>query len=896
MADRFDALRKDVSYLGRVLGDTLLEQEGERLFDVEEMIRALSKERRAGERDAEQRLEKVVAALDVDLAERVTRAFTHYFQLVNLAEQHHRTRRRRDYARAGEAQPGSFDVVLRELAKEISPERFASLLESTAVELVFTAHPSEAQRRTVLEKHRRLVSLLARRERAELTPAETDDIERAIREEIATLWQTDEIRQEKPRVGDEVKNVLFYLEEILFPLIPRFYRALDDAYARAFRKSDATAPCVLRFGSWVGADMDGNPNVTPEVAVDTALAQATRVLDLYIHAVDALGGSLSQSTRRVDVSDALVASFDADCLAMPLLAEKLQAKTEHEPYRLKTSFMAERLRATRQALVDVREYGGEPRFTGHAYRAPEELVRDLRLIDDSLQKNRGARAGDARVRGLIHQAQTFGFHLARLDLRIPAEWVRADARVALGLPEGAALTLESLRDASIWSLHMPAGPAMHALQALGRIRKLTFDGGAESFILSMTHGAEDLVATLLLARMAGLPAEAIAIVPLFETLDDLQRSAAELDRAASEPTYAEYLKARGGVQEIMLGYSDSNKDAGILGSSFALYRAQQKLVDVAKRRGLSLKIFHGRGGSIGRGGGPSQRAIESLPAGSVSGRFKLTEQGEVLGWKYLVPEIAERNLELTVGGVLAQTAGSGTPSDFSEYEELFEKVAALSVEHYRELIHHPSFPAYYAATTPIEDIPRLNIGSRPARRSGGTVLKLDDLRAIPWVFAWTQSRQMVPGWYGAGRSLTWLIKEKGIDYVRKMRAEWPFFASTLDAIAVSLAQSDIRIAAKYAALAEDRDRRLFHRVALGHGRAVRALKRIFDLPGVLAPDATLARTIELRNPYVDPLSFIQIELLRRSRSGTATSEKPPGLERAILLTINGLAAGLRSTG
>ena len=891
--DRFEALRKDVSYLGRVLGDTLLEQEGERLFDIEEMIRALSKDRRNGERDAEERLERVVQALDVDLAERVTRAFTHYFQLVNLAEQHHRTRRRRDYARAGKPQPGSLDVVLDTLAKDLTAERFAKLLSNTSVELVFTAHPSEAQRRTVLEKHRRLVSLLARRERAELTPAETEDVERAIREEIATLWQTDEIRQEKPRVGDEVKNVLFYLEEILFPLIPRFYRALDDAYARAFRKRDASAPCVLRFGSWVGADMDGNPNVTPEVAVDTSLAQTTRVLDLYIHAVEALGGSLSQSTRRVGVSAALVASFDADRRAMPVLAEKLLAKTEHEPYRLKTSFMAERLRATRQALVDVREHGGDLRFDDHAYRSPSQFLDDLRLIDDSLQKNRGARAGDARVRGLIRQAETFAFHLAQLDLRIPAEWVRADARVALGLAPDAPLTLEALREAP---QSTPGGPGIRAMGALARIRELTFDGGAESFILSMTHGAEDLVGALLLSKIAGIAPNAIAIVPLFETLDDLERSAVELERAASDPAYAEYLKARGGVQEIMLGYSDSNKDAGILGSSFALYRAQQKLVTVAKARGLSLKIFHGRGGSIGRGGGPSQRAIESLPAGAVAGRFKLTEQGEVLGWKYLVPEIAERNLELTVGGVLAQTATSERDAsarpDFSEYEELFEKVAALSVEHYRELIHHPSFAAYFAATTPIEDIPRLNIGSRPARRSGGTAIKLDDLRAIPWVFAWTQSRQMVPGWYGAGRALTWLIKEKGIDYVRTMRARWPFFASTLDAIAVSLAQADIRIAAKYAQLAEDR--RLFHRVALGHGRAVRAVRRILGQPGVLAPDATLARSIELRNPYVDPMSFIQVELLRRKRAHDGPT--PPELERAILLTINGLAAGLRSTG
>jgi phosphoenolpyruvate carboxylase len=888
VSDPFEALRRDVSYLGKLLGDTLVEQEGRALFDLEEEIRTLAKDRRADKPDAEAALQRLIAGLDIDVAERVARSFTHYFQLVNLAEQHHRTRRRRDYAREGKAQPGSLDVVFRDLANEISAAGFQDLLSQADVELVFTAHPSEAQRRTVLEKHRRIVSLLARRERAELTPAETADVERAIRDEVTALWQTDEIRHAKPRVGDEVKNVLFYLEEILFPLIPRFYDALDAAYARAFNVPDAMAPCVLRFGSWVGADMDGNPNVTPAVAIDTALAQATRVLDLYIHAVEALGAALSQSTLRTGVSAALNTSFEADRAAMPEL-NALEAKTEREPYRRKTSYIAYRLRATRQALVDVREHG-TPRPNLASYGSPRDFIADLELISTSLAENKGRHAGAARVRALIRQAQTFGFHLAKLDVRLPAEWVRADTRAALWLEPGTPITLAHLQKKPKAA---PTGDATAALGALKRIRELTFGGGAESFILSMTHGAEDLVSAWFLAKSTGLEAKSISIVPLFETLDDLERSAIELDRAAADPAYTAYLKERGNVQEIMLGYSDSNKDAGIVGSSFALYRAQQKLVAVAKARGLSLKIFHGRGGSIGRGGGPSQRAIESLPSGSISGRFKLTEQGEVLGWKYLVPEIAERNLELTVAGVLAQTQHSTKPDDpkLREYEEVFAKVAAISVEHYRELVNHPTFAEYFASTTPIEDIPRLNIGSRPARRRGDEqMLNLDDLRAIPWVFAWTQSRQMVPGWYGAGRALTWLVNTKGIAWVREMHANWPFFASTLDAIAVSLAQADMPVASKYAALAKHRW--LFHRVALGHGRAVRAIMKILDQPGVLDPDATLARTIELRNPYVDPLSFIQVELLRRKRSGKA----PPELESAILLTINGLAAGLRSTG
>lgn len=925
MALPFDALRRDVSYLGRILGDTLVEQEGTELLDLEETVRALTKARRAQDashdveraRATAKKLIDVVRGLDTNVAELVARAFTHYFQLVNLAEQHHRTRRRRDYAREGKPQPGSLEVVFGEMSRETSRERFVGLLSEAAVELVFTAHPSEAQRRTVLEKHRRLVSLIARRERAELTPAEAADVDRAIREEVATLWQTDEIRQERPRVGDEVKNVLFYLEEILFPLVPKFYAAMESAAAKAFGKR-IEVPCVLRFGSWVGADMDGNPNVTPEVAVDTALAQTSRVLDLYVRAVAGLGGVLSQSTRRVTVSRSLLESLEKDAADMPELAQTLATTAHHEPYRRKLRFVTERLRVTRAAIVAVREAGaGEPRLPAHAYAGPAPFIDELELVLASLVENRGEHAGASHVRALLRQVRTFGFHLAQLDVRIPAEWVRADARVALGLAENVRLDralLERALDAAssggtpTVALTTPDGQGMRAVRALARIRAVTFGGGAESLVLSMTHGAEDMFAALLLARLAGLDrpeatTSGVSIVPLFETLDDLERSHQELSHAVSSAAYGAYLARRGGVQEIMIGYSDSNKDAGIVGSSFALYRAQQRLVAVSRAHGISLKIFHGRGGSIGRGGGPSQRAIESLPAGAVAGRFKLTEQGEVLGWKYLLPEIAERNLELTVAGVLAHSLRNEVKAHdtrIREYEGIFEKAAAISVEHYRALVNAPGFPEYFAATTPIEDIPRLNIGSRPARRSGGPGneaprVRLEDLRAIPWVFAWTQSRQMVPGFYGAGRALTWLLSKHGARRVRQMRKEWPFFASTLDAIAVSLAQADMVVAARYASLCQDGAlaRRLFARIALDHGRAVRAIRTIFEREAALDPDSTLARSIELRNPYVDPLSFIQIELLRRKRASEAES---PELLRAILLTINGIAAGLRSTG
>ncbi len=922
-ADRSDALRRDISTLGHLLGDTLLEQEGPALYELEETIRALAKERRKRGRrgPAAARMTALLEALPTKTAERVARAFTHYFQLVNLAEQHHRTRRRREHARAGEAQPGSLRKELTSLAEKVPLATFREVLAKTSITLVFTAHPSEAQRRTVLDEHRTIAELLARRDRSEAVPEERRELEELLREAVTTLWQTDELRKAKPRVGDEVKNTLFYLENVLFPTIPRFYRALEDALVDAYgpvaRKVEV--PTLLHFGSWVGADMDGNPHVTPEVLLDTAYAQSIRIVALLTNEIVGLGHALSQSSRRVRVSAELEASLAADAALMPDIAPHFEDATEDEPYRRKLRYVQARLDALHRALQEGRASAKTTlERPGHAYREEAELLRDLHVVAGSLADNQGARAGLRRVRGVIRQVETFGFFQAKLDVRAPSAWVR-DA-VAMALPSLASASDESARlDALAEALRTkagkaelassrPTGPGMAALDALAAARAVTAGRGAEAFILSMARGADDMLATLVLARYAGLyrPEEGIAalsVVPLFETLDDLDRAASELERAIACPEYRTYLALRGNVQEIMIGYSDSNKDAGMLTSSFALYRAQRKLVTVAARHGIALEIFHGRGGSIGRGGGPSQRAIESLPAGSIDGRFKLTEQGEVLGWKYLLAEIAERNLEITAAGVLRASAQNaarvpGLADDGAEYERAFEDVSAVALETYRGLVSDPDFVSYFTESTPLDEIGNLNIGSRPARRSAGKARSLDDLRAIPWVFAWTQSRQMVPGWFGAGRALTHLLRTRGVDYARTLVSRWPFLASTLDALAVALATADMDIAARYAGLAGDRmaARRLYRRIALDHGRAVRALRVLFGRASVLAHQPTLERSIELRNPYVDPLSFVQIELLRRKRALDAEGTVDEDLARAVLLTINGVAAGLRNTG
>jgi phosphoenolpyruvate carboxylase len=907
-SDPSEPLRRDVSSLGRILGHTLLEQEGKEFYDLEEHIRALAKRRRSARgrelSAATNALRDAITELDIPTAERVARAFAHYFQVVNLAEQHHRVRRRRDYERAGNAQRGSFAELAPALVARVPRQRLDELLATSSIELVLTAHPTEAQRRTVLDKHRHIATLLDHLDRELPTPAEAHHHHAALREQVELLWQTDEIRHERPRVGDEVKNAVFYLEEILYSTIPHVYAKLEDALSAAYGER-VTVPSLLRFGSWVGADMDGNPNVTPAVAVDTSLGQAARAVALHERQVTRLGARLSQSTRRVNASEELLASLAEDRAAYPERATVVEARTRDEPYRRKTRWIEARLAATHDALVRARASGGPPE-RGFGYQSPKELLDDLGVIERSLEQNKGKHAGLAEVRALKRQVEVFGFHLAKLDVRVPAAWVRDAAQSALGLYGSQKPTIQQIHAALLDARvpPRPDAPGMHALEGLAEMRRRTTESSAEAFILSMTHGHDDMLCALVLARAAGLyrPAEGVAdvsIVPLFETLDDLDRCPREMELALSDPCYAKYIETRGRRQEVMVGYSDSNKDSGILASSFALYRAQGALAEVGRRHGVAMTVFHGRGGSIGRGGGPSQRAIESLPAGSIQGRFKLTEQGEVLGWKYLLPVIAQRNLELTTSGVLRASLAPEQPSasELAEYETAFARVADVSVEAYRGLVRAARFPEYFAQSTPLEEIGALNIGSRPARRTGQA--SIDDLRAIPWVFAWNQSRQMVPGWYGAGRALRQLLRERGVEFARRMHERWPFFSTTLDAMSVALATADMRIAAEYAALVEDSalGREAFRSIALDHGRAVRAVCTIVNRPTLLSHQPTLSRSIELRNPYVDPMSFIQAELLRRKRALVRSGEAvPPALDRAILITLNGIAAGLRNTG
>ncbi|MDC0739732.1 phosphoenolpyruvate carboxylase [Polyangium mundeleinium] len=910
MSREVDApLRSDVRFLGRLLGEVLVEQEGEALFSVEEVIRKLSIRRRRGPRtgraEAQKELVQLLEALPIEQAEPVLRAFAMYFRLVNIAEQHHRIRRARAHAsNPGEPpQRGSLAAAMITAKKAgVSAEAMREALARLEVTLTLTAHPTEAARRTVLEKLYRIARRLEERDRCRLLPREEEEARAAIREEITVLWQTDEVRREKPTVGDEVKNVLWYVEEILWDLLPELPLELVRAFERAYGEPLAAQPMPLRIHAWPGGDMDGNPNVTPEVVEDAIRAYRARGLRRLLGAVRELGGSLSQSARHVRVPEALIASLADDAVAMPGVAAQESAQTEGEPWRRKLRFVEARLAAALEAVETERQVARQraPRVgsvpppsralasaigshaeLGVAYRTSDELHRDLLLVADTLHKANASNAGEMRTRALAERVRVLGLSIAELELRAPAEDATAAAAWLAGGGEetpGAARLLAALRK-------------------LSEAQRQYGERSARTLILSMTQRAEDLLAALTLARAAGLydvdkQAVTVDIVPLFETHDALVSAPTILRTLLAHPEYRRHLMARG-VQEVMVGYSDSGKEVGLLAAAFALRKAQSELTKVSREAGIALRVFHGRGESVARGGGPAQQAILALPAGSVAGRYKATEQGEALDHKYARPELALRTLELMVGGALLHTLGAEErPSEEDErrYAQAFEELAEEGRRVYRALVwENPRFVDFFTTATPVDEIARLPIGSRPSKRKAGG---LEALRAIPWVFGWTQNRAILPGWYGVGSALdAFARREGGAELLVEMTNRWPFFRTVLDNVQMVLAKSDMEIAARYAALASPATRKaVWPPIKDEHARTVAWIKRLFGVKRLLDGNPTLQRSIDLRNPYVDPMSFLQVALLRRKRAGDACCD------RAILLSINGIAAGMRNTG
>ena len=888
-----------MSTLGALVGEVIREQGGDALFERVEAARRTAIRRREGD-DASHDLAEQVRDLEPSKAAELVRSFSTYFRVVNLAEQVHRIRRRREYLRQDAVQRGTFVDTLERLREAGRPaHEVRELFGRLKIEPVFTAHPTEATRRPILEKEqaiaRRLVERLDRECR---TPQENDTSLERIRVEVTSGWQTEEHPQERPRVQDELEHVLFYWTDVLYRIAPPLVEELERAFRQVYdldeEESAWTAPPFVRFVSWVGGDMDGNPNVTAETFRATLERQRRRILDTYAREARKLARSLTQSTSRVDVTREVKARCMRYAGFFPKVNEDVPERQRNMPYRLLFELIAARLEATA---------ADEP--TG--YSAAAELEADLETVLESLREHRATHAGHFEVLRLLRRVRTFGFHLATVDLRQDALVHRRVLGRLLGDDHWEALPgeerTERLRRA-LTSAEPPKDVAdedvertLDTFRAAGEMRERHGDGAVGPFILSMTQGADDVLTALLLARWAGLSGETaevpLDVVPLLETVPDLEAAPEILGELLDDPIYRRHLSTRGDRQIVMIGYSDSSKRGGMAASRWAIQRAQEELVAVLSRAGVQPVLFHGRGGTVSRGGGKTHRAVLAAPRGAVDGRLRFTEQGEVIHEKYGLRGIALRTLERTSGAVALATALPAAPDSRERvWRRAMDDLAEASRAAFRELVYEDDdFPDYFRRATPIDVIERMKIGSRPASRRAGKTI--DDLRAIPWVFSWMQSRHVLPGWYGLGTGLEAAAAEHGEETLSTMVREWPFLATLVDDAEMVLAKADLDIAEHYAELAGDLAPRFFPRIRQEYERTVEWVLRLKGTEELLERDPTLRRSIRLRNPYVDPMSFLQIDLLKRWRAADRDDDE---LLRALIVTVQGIAQGLRNTG
>ncbi len=932
MQERQDSLNKVVRLLGNLLGTVLVEQAGSAVFHTEERIRLLAKDLRS--QFSEDLLADLIAAtshLEVDKAFQVLRAFTVYFQLVNLAEQKEMVRLTREEILQGAPAPqresiGEAIAILKKSG--MCGEELQTLLHRLQIIPVFTAHPTESKRRTVLDKLQRIAKYLAECDNPLLLPQERARAEQAICTEITVLWQTDEVRATKPSVLDEVRNGLFYFDAVLFDLLPVVYRDLEEALSVSYPEDHFILPAFLRFGSWIGGDQDGNPFVTAETIEATLRLHKSLILNKYMAVIHTLIHHCSPSTNQIEVSPALLESIAQDIAAFPQATQHVLTRNIYEPYRRKLSIILQRLRNTESVNRIGVPALGEP---DSLYRDEEELLRDLRLIEQSLLDHKGERIANDLLKTLLFQVKIFGFHLATLDIRQHSE------RHTLALDEIFAslqllpkpfralsevertdlLTQEILTRRPLIPRDLDfSGPTLETLRVFTQIRKLLSEispKAISTYIISMTQHPSDVLAVQLFAKEAGLfrilpqgsALSMLQIVPLFETIEDLRLAPRIMEQLFRNTAYRLHLQAQGDLQEIMLGYSDSNKDGGYLTSHWELYQAQKALRQVAKQYGIRLRIFHGRGGTTGRGGGgPMNRAILAQPHGTVAGQIKLTEQGEVISSRYADAAVAHRYLHQIVHAVLLASMESQTEPLRASREVLWEEaMAEISAEAfavYRRLIYEePDFLEFFYQATPIEELSLLNIGSRPAKRR--PTHRIEDLRAIPWVFSWTQNRCLLPAWYGVGSALRHFVDQDAhrLTLLQEMYAEWPFFQAVLNNCQMAVAKADLHITARYATLVNQPAirERILHRLQEEYDWTLQMILSITQQKQLLDNEPFLQKTIRLRNPYIDSLSYIQVDLLKRSRKAPppddASREK---LIAAILLSINGIAAGLKNTG
>jgi phosphoenolpyruvate carboxylase len=903
-ADKDAPLRADIRLLGRVLGETVRVQEGGEIFEVIERIRRTAiRFHRDEEEAARGELEAILRGLSRHGAIQTIRAFSYFSHLANVAEDQHHVRRTRVRRVSGPSRPreGSIALALERLhGAGVTGAELAGTLATALVSPVLTAHPTEVRRRSTLDREREIAALLAARDGV-LLPEELAENDISLRRAVLTLWQTSILRRSRLGVADEVRNGLAYFDYTFLREVPRLYAEMEDALEAAQLGGGVPLPSFFRMGSWIGGDRDGHPFVIDETLRDAFAQQSARALSHYEGELTALSGELSLDERLVSVSPAVA--------ELAALSRDQSPHRAGEPYRRAIFGILARLEATRATLAGEEAAG--------AYAGPEALAADLSAIHDSLVANGSALLAGGRLRQLRRAVDVFGFHLATIDLRQNSdvhERVVADLLgkagvatdyMAIGEAERVALLVEELSSPRLLASPFLAyeeetQKELAIVRAAAEARRRLGPLAIENYVISKAASVSDVLEVALILKEAGLmrpdePSVALNIVPLFETIDDLQRSRDIVSALFSMPLYRALLDSRGGMQEVMLGYSDSNKDGGFLTSRWELWRAEVALVEVCRAAGVRLRLFHGRGGSVGRGGGPSYEAILAQPAGAVGGSIRVTEQGEVITGKYSNPELGRRNLEALAAATLEATFLPGEADADAAWVALMDDLSARAKSAYRALVYETDgFERYFREATVIGEIANLNIGSRPASRKKSSAI--EDLRAIPWVFSWSQCRLMLPGWFGFGAAVSGVLDERpeAMETLRSMAERWPFFTTLLSNMDMVLAKSDIAIASRYSELVGDKALReeIFGRIRQEWQRSVEMLLAITGQEALLAGNPLLARSIRNRFPYIDPLNHLQVELLKRHRAGDSDDRVVHGIN----LTINGIAAGLRNSG
>jgi phosphoenolpyruvate carboxylase len=912
-----DTLSAEIRKLGHILGETIVRLEGKAILDLEEKLRLLAKSSRGGDAKAEQDLRAAVQQLTVPEAARMTMAFTVYFELVNLAEETHRVRLLRHRRRAQYTVPGtppmreSIGAALRELkARNVPVETVQSLLDKLSIELVFTAHPTESKRRTMLNKLQRLAQRLHNPESLIEDKVTGIANPRALEREMTSLWLTDRSRTARPEVTDEVLTGLWYFDTTLWQTVPLLQDELERALADTYPTVKAPTRWIT-FGSWMGGDRDGNPNVTPSVTAKTLMLHRRLALEKVQISLRELSRQLSVSSRLDDISPGLLQRLESSENPDPYV-KALHDRYPHEPYRLA-------LAGLRARLLEA-EKAENPQWLlspGAVEKSEVIKTRDvaevLDLISESLTSHRAAVLAEGELHRLRQQVTLFGLSVARLDLRqhsMRHETAMAEILKAANVtPDYAALSEEQKLELLRKVLAGPApkcspnftpetGDVVGSLRVLKRAIELFGPEAAGVYVISMTHDLSDIIEVMVFMHIVGVKLD---IAPLFETLGDLEAAPGILNQMFDYEPYWKHLQSRGSHQQIMLGYSDSNKDCGYLTANWALFQAQENISAVCKKRGLGLTLFHGRGGSIARGGGPAAKAILAQPCGCYDAKIRVTEQGEVLSTRYHDPDLAFRIIEQMAYGVLLGAVAAQKESEVpAAWREAMTEMSKLAYNAYEALVHKdPEFIEFWKIATPIEEIGGLKLGSRPTFRRA--TKSVEDLRAIPWVFSWMQSRFVFPGWYGLGSALE-QFAAKGPEQAKLLQTmykEWMFFKATIDNAQLTLLKADMQIAFRYALLVPDEAIRvrIFDIIAAEFSRTEHAILAITGQKALLENEPVLAKSVHLRNPYIDPLNYIQVEMIRRLRSlEDKTTPEADELRAVIELTINGVSGGLKNTG